>query len=148
MLLAEPPARQARQARLSGFDFVFLLTATLFIIGGCFFMLDLAAAHSSGQESSMLRTITDVSSWLPSMIATLAATVGKYVLLLAASVLNSALIVMLVQFLRSLDRRVSHVSISKREAVVNTSYVRPAKEGRQAAAVRQSSPFLLTPVFR
>lgn len=142
MLLAEPPARQVRRTSVSGFDILFLITATLFVIGGCLFMLDLAAARSTGQESSSLQFVSHASTWLPGM----AATIGKYALLLIASAVNSALIVLLVQALRSLDRKVSRITVRIRQGV--SANASRSRQNREASALRDSSPFLLTPVFR
>lgn len=149
MLLAEQPASQTRQTSVSvsGFDVAFLFTVGLFIVGGCFFMLDLAAARSSGQESSVWNFLTETSTWLP----TAAMSAGKYVLLLVASAINSALIVLLVQSLRVLDRKVRHVSHRIRHAAPAqvSPNSRAGSDREYPTASRDSSgAFLLSPVFR
>ena len=147
--LAELPARHRSQNRVSGFDFCFLLTAALIVVGGSFLMLDAAAAKSSGQESAVLRFLTDASIWLPALVKI----AGKYSLYLIASVVNSALIVLLVQSLRGVDEQVSY----RLKKFKLGGYTREKKSenicGKRAHVARmkassQASPFLLSPVFR
>ena len=157
MHLAELPARSVSRTPVSGFDFAFVLTAALFVLVGCFFMLDLASAHSSGHESGALKFLTETSVWLPA----LAKVAGKYILLLLASVVNSALIVLLVQSLRTLDSKISRLtprfSMSGFLTSTRVENIRGKKahlesqrsgKRREASAIRESSPFLLSPVFR
>lgn len=148
--LAELPARQLRsQARVSAFDFVFLMTATLVVIFGCAFMLDLAAARSSGQASPVWDTLSNAAVWLPTM----AKLAGKYILLFLASIVNSGLIVLLVQSLRTMDSKISQVVPtfsfgSSAKVKVGNVRGKRAHQRREASAIRESAPFLLSPVFR
>lgn len=158
MHLAEPPARQkTTRTSVSGFDVAFVLTAALVLVGGCFFMLDVASARSHGHDSTALNMVAETTTLLPG----LAQMAGKYVLLFLASIVNSALIVLLVQSLRSLDFKMSRfkpkLAMGGLQASPKAQNVRGKRahlEGqragkrREASAARTSSPFLLSPVFR
>lgn len=150
MHLAELPARRSSvsQARVTAFDIAFLITATLFVIGGSLFVLSLGSAHSSGQTSSVMNYLTDAATWLPAM----AKMAGKYILLFLASILNSGLIVLLVQSLRTMDRkitlRVPSISFGSTKAAAESFLGKRAQQRREVVAIRESSPFLLSPVFR
>lgn len=151
MHLAELPARRSSvsQARVSAFDIAFLITATLFVIGGSLFMLSLGSAHSSGQASSAMNFLADAATWLPAMVHI----AGKYLLLFLASIINSGLIVLLVQSLRTMDTKISQVVPTfsfGSSAKAKTGNVRGkrAHQRREASSIRESAPFLLSPVFR
>jgi len=147
MHLAEPAARQgSRTSSVSGFDFAFVLTVAFVIVGSCFFMLEMAAARSSGQESTLLKFLAESALWLSAQISI----IGKYVLLFTASIVNSALIVLFVQSLRKTDQRVSRMSLGLLNISNQVGHTRSkrAQQRRQATAIRESSPFLLSPVFR
>lgn len=154
MHLAEPPARQSssRASTASGLDAAFVLSSALVLIGGSFLLLEMASARSKGHDSVSLQFLTDASIWLPSMVSL----VGKYIALFVASIVNSGLIVLLVQSLRGMDHKMSRVI--PRVSLGNfrsTSQTRSenvrgkrASQRREASAIRITSPFLLSPVFR
>lgn len=154
MHLAEPPARRSSsRTSVSVFDFAFVLMAALVLVGGCIFMLDMASAQSSGHESSSLKLLSETSVWLPA----LAKTAGKYALLFIASIVNSGLIVLLVQGLRSMDMKLSRFTIRDLKLPGKIGNIRGkrahkesvrASKRREATSVRESSPFLLSPIFR
>lgn len=152
MHLAEPPARPSPRTPVSPFDFAFVMAAALTIVGGSFFLLNLASAHSTGQESTALKFVSETSAWLPS----LAMSIGKYALLLLASAVNSALIVMLVQSLRTMDRKMRHLKPRMLRSKVRSNKARTENvRGKRAhmrreamAAEAASRQFLLSPVFR
>jgi hypothetical protein len=154
MHLAEPAARQkTTQTSVSGFDIAFVLTSALILAGGCFFALDMASAKSQGHDSATLKMVAETSTMLPSMLYM----AGKYALLLLASILNSALIVVLVQSLRMLDRKVSRFSLGNFQAPQKAKNIRGkrahlqsqrAEKRRETSSIRHSSPFLLSPIYR
>lgn len=148
LFLSEPPSRSAAgQQRLTAFDFAFLTTALIVVVGGCLFALNLGAARSTGHDAISFQWLADATAHLPVMMASL----SKYVLLLMGSVLNSALIVLLVHGLRTLDRRVT-TRRTRRSPLLPER--RPGMENvRRSPATRQApladnSGFLLSPVFR
>jgi hypothetical protein len=132
--------------RIHFFDYVFLTLSLIVICGGCLFVMDLASAHSSGQESPMMQMLNNIGSAIPALMHGIA----KYALLFLASVLNSALIVGLVYGLRALDSKVSRGP--RRQYPMFMNLPRPSSQnvrGRKAAMrVRETVPFLLSPVFR
>jgi hypothetical protein len=147
LLLAEPVAkRQSPQSRLKFADAAFLLTVATVLVGGCLLLLNLGSAQSSGQAPVDSHFFGDLLAALPALLATL----GKYVLLALACILNSALIVALVYSLRSLDLKVRRKAL---RASFGATPLRKAQNVRQpqAKAVRQEAAaqsYLLSPVFR
>jgi ABC-type Fe3+ transport system permease subunit len=153
MHLAEQTSRPAPRTSASGLDSLFLATIGLSLIGGCFLLLDMGASYSHGQTSMSLQFLSEASVWLPAA----ATAVGKYLLLLLASVLNSGVIVLLVQSLRKMDQKLSRLNPRFHTSAKKTGNVRGkrahlesqrAHQRREASAIRESSPFLLSPVFR
>ena len=147
LFLAEPVATQrCPQVRIHFFDFAFLTLALIAICGGCLFVMDLAAARSAGQDSPMMQMLSQFGDMIPSLMHGAA----NYALLFLASVLNSALIVALVYGLRALDRTFSRDT--RRQYPMFMNLPRPKSKnvrGRRAAIrARESSPFLLSPVYR
>jgi hypothetical protein len=146
LYLAEPVAkRQPPQSRLTFADTAFLLTAMVLVAGGCLWLLDMASARSSGQAPVATHFFSDILTWLPALLMTS----GKYLLLLLASILNSALIVALVYSLRSLDRGVRRAS---NRASFRLTPLRKAQNVRRPKGHqprREAAPsYLLSPVFR
>jgi len=137
---AEVPVRKRRpQHQVNFFDYAFLTTMLIIIAGGCLCVLDMASAQSTGQESVVGRLIANLSIWGPTLVQG----VAKYVLLFAASVVNSALIVALVCSLRSLDRKVNQENANKR------LYLGKSRSSQRGMMLtRESTPFILSPVFR
>ncbi|GEP42521.1 hypothetical protein BGE01nite_18120 [Brevifollis gellanilyticus] len=128
----------------------------IMICGGALFMLELASSHSAGHESTLGHLMSEGSIWLSVAIKK----VSYYGLLFLASVVNSALMVALVQVLRTVDRQfsrkvqrrwpssTSYVPQQARRVVVGTPVARvPA-----ASVVVSKSPlhhsFLLSPIVR
>lgn len=153
--LAELPVRRARRTQVSGFDTLFLGGAALAILAGCGVLLDQGAAYSSGQGSLVADLFTQAVAWVPGALAS----AGKYTLLLLASILNSALIVLLVQGLRTLDRTMRRLPqgaarmLRRQTKATSSAVVRaPAAvapaPANAAGSGTQSSGFLLSPVFR
>ncbi|TDU73198.1 hypothetical protein EI77_01666 [Prosthecobacter fusiformis] len=152
--LAEANGRSTVRTSVSGFDFAFIMTTALTIVGGCFFMLELASAYSHGRDSAALKFLTEMTVWLPAM----ASVAGKYILLFLASIVNSALIVLLVQSLRKMDFTFNRVTSRKvsggfRNSAARVENVRGKRTHFKTqkvtnSGVRKSSPFLLSPVFR
>lgn len=147
LFLSEPPSHSAaNQHRLAPFDLFFLTAALIVVVGGCLFVLNLGAARSSGHDAISFQWLADASTHLP----TLTASLSKYALLLMGSVLNSALIVLLVHGLRTLDRRVT-TRRTRRSPLLPER--RPGMENVRRSTARQApfddnSAFLLSPVFR
>lgn len=146
LLLAEPVAtRPAPQARLTFTDTAFLLAALAIVAGGCLWLLDMAAARSSGQEpvsAHLFEHLSNMSTWVSGLMT------GsfKYMLLLIASILNSGLIVSLVYSLRSLDRGVHRAT---NRASFKLTPLRKAQNIRRPRnQARAAAPYLLSPVFR
>lgn len=152
MHLAEQTSRPAPRTSASGFDSLFIATIGLSLIGGCFLLLDMGASYSHGQTSMSLQFLSEAAVWLPAA----ATAVGKYLLLLLASVLNSGILVLLVQSLRKMDQKLSRFTprFSSPAKIGNVRGKRAhmesqrANQRREASAIRESSPFLLSPVFR
>jgi len=145
LFLSEPPTRSQAAQRVTSFDFAFLIASLVLVIGGCLWLLDVGAARNSGGGSFTLQWLTETALGVPALLGSF----SKYVLLLLGSVLNSALIVLLVHSLRMVDRRVttrrphrSPLLPARRPGMENVR--RPAK----IFAVADSSAFLLPPVFR
>lgn len=150
--LAELPVRRARRTQVSGFDTLFLGGTALAILAGCGVLLDQGAAYSSGQGSLVADLFTQAAAWVPGALAS----AGKYTLLLLASILNSALIVLLVQGLRTLDRTMRRLPqgaarMLRRQTQTAASAVlrapAAAAPANAAGSGTQGSGFLLSPVF-
>lgn len=155
--LAEPGFNQTARKASSGhgLDTVFVLTAGLLVLGGAVFLLDAASSHNQGHGSVLMEMAGDWLGTLPGILAA----ASKYLLLFLASIVNSALIVLGVQALRYADRQYSRLLPRLNQGLAKN---RPANvrgkrahresqratQRRQEAAIRTSSPFLLSPVFR
>jgi hypothetical protein len=127
-------------------DVIFLFGALAFLVGGTFFLIDLASARSSGQATGLSRFLAEASVSIPAMLGGMA----KYGMWLLASVLNSALIVLLVTALRTLDRKVGRFANRRISRFTPMRKVHHMRRARAAAAARsrESQNFLLSPVFR
>lgn len=101
LFLAEPVTKfhHSQPRTTNTGDTFFLVAAMILVVGGCLFVLDMAAAKSTASSAVSKELLNQVTTWTPNLVA------GsyKYVLLLLASVINSALIVTLVYGLRSMD---------------------------------------------
>jgi hypothetical protein len=150
MHLADLPAPKSTANRVSGLDLAFLFASAALVVGGCFFLLNLGAAQSASQESSALHFLRDAAVWLPA----LAKVAAKYTLLMFASVVNSALIVLLVQALRTLDTKLSHrqpkLQMRMRSVFpVESSRRTPAISVQRTSGVaKESGQYLLPMLFR
>jgi hypothetical protein len=147
LFLAEPAFASRRpQVRIHFLDYSFFILALITILGGSLFVMDLAAARNSGQESPMMQMLAQFANFIPSLLDG----VANYALLLVASVLNSALIVAFVYGLRALDRKVSRPSRRYHPMLMNLPRPQARNTRGKRAAVRahESRPFLLSPVFR
>jgi len=147
LFLAEPAFVARRpQVRIHVLDYAFLILALVIICGGSLFVMDLAAARTSGQESPVMQMLAQIGSFIPSLVDGFA----NYALLLVASVLNSALIVAFVYGLRALDQKVSRPSRRYHPMLMNLPrpQARNVRGKRAAVRAHESRPFLLSPVFR
>lgn len=131
--------------RVHWFDYAFLMAALVFICGGCLMALDLASSHSAGQVSVFSQLLTTAQEWQPVVWERLC----TGVMLLAASVVNSALMAVFIQVLRQLDRKVSR---SRQRQWQRMRMVRTPSRGVVAntAATHSAalSGFLLNPLIR
>ncbi len=158
-LLVEAPIfsvrQSARRVRIHWFDYAFFTLILIMICGGALFMLELASSQSAGQESTLGHLMSEGSLWLSVAIKKL----SYYGLLFLASVVNSALMVALVQVLRTVDRQFSRKV--QRRWPSSTSYVSQTRQvigmpavrvPAAAVAVVSKSPlhrsFLLSPLVR
>lgn len=157
--LAEPGFNQkARKASPShGLDAVFVISTGLLMLGGAAFLLDAGSSHQEGHSSVLLQMASETLSSLPSLMAA----TSKYILLFLASIVNSALIALGVQALRVMDRHYSRLAprlgFRRKPTSGKIENVRGkrahlesqrATQRRQEAAIRTSSPFLLSPLLR
>ena len=150
LLLAEPKACHRPQSGVHFLDAAFLTTALVTVLGGSLFLLDLGAARSSGQVTTLSQLMSEASIWLPAIMSGAA----KYATLFLASVVSSALLVFLVTALRSLDRKVGRLCTRQAFGFTPISKVhdvrRPLAVRTRDTRVhsRESQGFLLCPVFR
>lgn len=131
------------KVRVHWFDYAFLMTALVFICGGCLMALDLAASYNAGQESSLSQMLTIAQEWQPVVWERLC----TGALLLAASVVNSALMTVFVQMLRLMDRKVSR---SRQRHWRSQKTARPATVilGKPHGSQAAFSGYLLNPLMR
>ncbi len=143
------PMRQAARVKIHWLDYAFFTLVLIMICGGALFMLELGSTHSSGQSSILGQLIQESSTWL----TVAAQKVSYYGILFLASVVNSALMVLFVQVLRTLDRRFSR---SMQRRWPSTSVKVPARPVNHVSAkpLAQNSieplhrSFLLCPITR
>lgn len=150
LFLVEPAfAQRQNQVRVHFFDYAFFSLALIFICGGCFFVMDLAAAHNAGEESPVMKMLSEAWNAVPSILGGC----WHYMLLFIASVVNSALIVCFVQCLRFIDQKVTR-GRRRHHYPMFVSYSRPIKVPVKKAAQEASKPkpefryFLLSPVMK
>lgn len=146
--LAELPARRERRTAVSGFDSLFVGGAALALMAGCAVLLDQGASYSSGQGSLVADWFYHASTWIPGAVEV----AGKYLLLFLASILNSALLVVLVQGLRMMDKVLrckpclhARLRSSERPAPYSSA---PLNSSAPALSQEECGKFLLCPVFR
>ena len=156
LLLAEPAVRQVSQSRVSRIDAAFVITTMLVVAGGAAIVLDLGAARSSGGESMGMHAASSAAHVVPGLLAS----VSKYLLLLLASVVNSAVMVAMVYGLGRLDRAVRDLSQRSGFAftgIRKTGNIRRPRGHRRVATVKaqpqpqsqmQVQAFLLSPLLR
>ncbi len=134
--------------RIHWFDYAFFTLALIGICGGALFLIELGSAQSNGQGSIVTRFMDEASVWLPVISQKLT----TYGLLLLASVVNSALMVLFVQLLRTMDRTFSRSrqrrwpASNRVPARARSVYVK-ATHQQQAPALNRDS-FLLSPIIR
>ncbi|MES2594386.1 MAG: hypothetical protein V4662_03570 [Verrucomicrobiota bacterium] len=141
--------------RIHWFDYAFFTLILVLICGGALFMLELASSQSGGHESALGQMLSEGSLWMSAAINK----VSYYGLLFLASVVNSALMVALVQVLRTVDRQFSRKV--QRRWPSSTTYVPQSRQVATAQVVRapaaavtvvSKSPlhrsFLLSPLVR
>lgn len=142
------PSPRRSKSRVKFFDYVFLTLAITAVAGGCLWILDTAAARSHGHESLAMQFMSQAEQWLPQMLSG----TFKSVLFALAGVVNLALIIGLVQGLRVADRHVNRISKGYRLCFVDANQHKVQSIRRETLRVkargRETSPFLLSPVFR
>ncbi len=133
--------------RIHWFDYAFFTLALIGICGGALFLLELASAESTGQGTFVTRFLEQAAVWLPVVSQKLT----TYGLLFLASVVNSAVMVLFVQLLRTMDRTFSR-SRQRRWPASNRVPVRSrsvnVQATRQPAPVLSRDGFLLSPIIR
>lgn len=134
--------------RIHWFDYAFFTLALIGICGGALFLLELGSVQTSGQGSFITRFMEEAAVWLPVISQKLT----TYGLLLLASVVNSAMMVLFVQLLRTMDRTFSR-SRQRRWPASNRVPARPRSANVQAVRQRQApvlsrDGFLLSPIIR
>jgi len=147
LFLAETaPTQRCPRVRIHFLDYAFLTLVLIVICGGCLFVMDLAAAHSSGQSSPATQMLSQAGGFFSFVMHGAA----NYALLFLASIINSALIVALVQGLHALDRKFSRGTRHQHAFFVDLPLSGSQNMDENAVPVCSSEigPFLLSPVFR
>ncbi len=144
-------ARSRTQIRVHWFDYAFLTAALLFICIGALVALDMGSSYQAGQQSWVQHLIHTVQEWQPVVWERLC----TGVMLFLASVVNSALMVALIQIMRHLDR---HLSRSRQRrwqgcGVTKIQVSSRPRSNKPSAAMRPAqsaaiSGFLLNPLIR
>jgi hypothetical protein len=147
--LAEPAPRQANPTRVHHMDTVFLVTILAVVLGGAFLVIHLAGAQSSGGEGGPAQWFAGVADWTVGVFGP----VAKYGMLFLASIVNSAVIVLLVTALRTLDRgmgRMTNRRLSRFGPVRKMQTLGHPRAARSTRVVRsrETENYLLSPVFR
>jgi hypothetical protein len=149
--LAEPAPRQATHRRVHLLDTVCLITILALVLGAALFVIDMAGSRSSGEETgSLSRLLSSLSVGVPALLAA----VGKYGMLLLASIVNSTVIVLLVTALRTLDRRVGRMTNRRLSRfgpvrrMQTLGHPRSAARSTRVVRSREAETYLLSPVFR
>jgi len=127
-------------------DYAFLMAALVVICGSCLFMLDLASAHSSGQESMMLTFASELTHTMPLIVSS----ISTYFTLFLSSILTSGILVAFVYGLRALDQKVtgSRNQQSSSYFTVRAAKVASINQYKAALRGRESQLFLVSPVFQ
>jgi hypothetical protein len=138
--------RSSSKSALGSFDYAFLITALVVICGGCLFMLDLASARSTGQESMLLSFVSQLTHTLPSLLSE----ISTYFTLFLSSILTSAVLVGFVCGLRALDQQVTGSSKQQSSSYFSIKAAKVASINQYKAALRgrESRLFLISPVFQ
>ncbi len=138
-----------RRSRIQWIDYVVLSLAMIFVCGGCLLALDMASAHSNGGLSFSSHASHVIHEWHPLVWQK----VSTGLMLLSASVVNSAVLVGFVHLLRNMDRRLSRarqrqwqqqLQIARQDSRKDPGAVSP----RQTEQTRQLSGFLINPILR
>lgn len=147
--LEEASRISPRRSRIQWIDYAVLSLAMIFVCGGCLLALDMASAHSHGGESFSSHASHVIHEWHPVVLQK----VSTGLMLLSASVVNSALLVGFVHLLRNMDRRLSrarqrqwqqHLQIARQASRKDAGAV----SSRQPEQTRQLSGFLINPILR
>jgi len=136
------PVRHVARMRIHWLDYAFFTLALIVICGGALFVLELGSAHSSGNESMLTQFMSESSVWM----AALAQKLSYYGMLFLASVLNSAFMVVFVQFLRTLDRQFSRSM--QRRWPSNSRTTQSRRASTPVIPVKQQRPATVTPIHR
>jgi hypothetical protein len=134
------------KSAIGSIDYVFLMTALVLICGGCLFMLDLASARSSGQNSVVLNFASQITHTLPSIVSS----ISTYFTLFLSSILTSGILVAFVYGLRALDQKVtgSHNHQSSSYFTLKAAKVASINQYKAALRGRECRLFLISPVFQ
>jgi hypothetical protein len=127
-------------------DCAILMAALVAICGGCLFILDLASARSSGQDSMVLNFASQIVHAIPSVVSS----ISTYFTLFLSSILTSGILVAFVYGLRALDQKVtgSHNLKSSSYFTVRAAKVASINQCKAASRGRESRLFLISPVFQ
>jgi hypothetical protein len=127
-------------------DYAFFMVALVGICGGCLFLLDLASARSSGQDSMVLNFASQLAHAIPSMVGS----ISTYITLFLSSILTSAALVAFVYGLRALDQKVTGSNKSQSSSYFTLKAAKIASINQYKAALRgrESRLFLISPVFQ
>lgn len=149
---ATPARRQPQRVRIYWFDYAFFTMALVLICGGALFLIELAANQSTGQQTMLAQFVEQASNWM-AFVSSKTATYGA---LLLGSILNSALLTLFVQLLRTVDRRLSRSSQPRwpsRHSYSSTAPTNPRASKAQTTVHSQATPsalrhsFLISPIL-
>jgi hypothetical protein len=134
------------KSAIGSIDYAFLMAALVVICGGCLFMLDLASARSSGQDSMVLNFASRITHALPSIVSS----ISTYFTLFLSSILTSGILVAFVYGLRALDQKVTGSQNHQSSSYFTVKAAKVASINQYKAALRgrESRLFLISPVFQ
>lgn len=138
-----------RRSRIQWIDYAVLSLAMIFVCGGCLLALDMASAHSHGGQSFSSHASHVIHEWHPVVLQK----ISTGLMLLSASVVNSALLVGFVHLLRNMDRRLSRARQRQWQQQLQIARQAARKDAgaaasRQPEQTRQLSGFLINPLLR
>jgi hypothetical protein len=147
--LEEASRISPRRSRIQWIDYAVLSLAMIFVCGGCLLALDMASAHSNGGPSFSSHASNVIHEWHPVVFQK----ISTGLMLLSASVVNSALLVGFVHLLRNMDRRLSRARQRQWQQQLQIARQASHKEAtvaapRQSEQTRQLSGFLINPILR